>query len=228
MTASYVISTVQIDEHAQAVQRFGSGGVGPGWHLEEGFRTTAAPSYELGPFDSLEAVVRHRLLRIARSWMTFEQAQQVEQIYPPVVVLRMENVYISLGVRIDSFVKLEGGVAMVIGKNVHIASFCHLGIGGGITIMEEGSSFGSGAKLLSGSNIYGYAHGCSAVADDAKFERSFVHIKKNATLYAGAMVLPGVTVGEGAVVAAGAVVTKDVDAHTLVAGVPAKFVKVIV
>ena len=40
-----------------------------------------------------------------------------------------------------------------------------------------------------------------------------------------ATILPGVTIGEGAIVAAGAVVTKDVPPRTLVAGIPAKVVK---
>jgi len=40
-----------------------------------------------------------------------------------------------------------------------------------------------------------------------------------------AIVLPGVTIGEGAVVAAGAVVTKNVAPFTVVAGNPAKFIK---
>ena len=39
------------------------------------------------------------------------------------------------------------------------------------------------------------------------------------------MVLKGVTIGKGAVVAAGAVVTKDVEPYTMVAGVPAKFIR---
>jgi len=42
---------------------------------------------------------------------------------------------------------------------------------------------------------------------------------------AGAIILPGVTIHEGAVIAAGAIVNKDVDAFTMVAGVPAKKIK---
>ena len=42
---------------------------------------------------------------------------------------------------------------------------------------------------------------------------------------ANAVILPGVTIGDHAVVAAGAVVTKDIPPHTLVAGVPAKIIK---
>jgi acetyltransferase-like isoleucine patch superfamily enzyme len=39
------------------------------------------------------------------------------------------------------------------------------------------------------------------------------------------VVLPGVTIGEGAVVCAGAVVARDVDSHTMVGGVPAKLMR---
>ena len=54
-----------------------------------------------------------------------------------------------------------------------------------------------------------------------------IHIKKNAWIGAGATILPGVTVGENAVVAAGAVVSKDVPANTIVGGIPAKTIKTI-
>lgn len=50
-------------------------------------------------------------------------------------------------------------------------------------------------------------------------------IDKNAWLGANSTILPGVTVGKNAVIAAGAVVTKDVPANTVVAGVPAKIIK---
>lgn len=50
-------------------------------------------------------------------------------------------------------------------------------------------------------------------------------IKKGAWLGRNVVILPGVTVGEGAIVAAGAIVNKDVAAFTIVGGVPAKFIK---
>ena len=52
-----------------------------------------------------------------------------------------------------------------------------------------------------------------------------IHIKKNVWIGAGATILPGVTIGENAVVAAGAVVSKDVAANTNVGGIPAKIIK---
>lgn len=50
-------------------------------------------------------------------------------------------------------------------------------------------------------------------------------VKRNAWIGAAATILPGVTIGENAVVAAGAVVSRDVLPNTVVAGVPAIIVK---
>ena len=58
-----------------------------------------------------------------------------------------------------------------------------------------------------------------------KMQPSPVSICDGVWLGARCIILPGVTIGEGAVVAAGAVVTKDVPPHTLVAGVPAVFIR---
>lgn len=52
-----------------------------------------------------------------------------------------------------------------------------------------------------------------------------VTIRRRAWLGAGAIVLPGVTVGENAIVAAGAVVTKDVPDNVIVAGTPARILR---
>ena len=52
-----------------------------------------------------------------------------------------------------------------------------------------------------------------------------ITIMDNVWIATGAILLPGVTIGEGAVVASGAVVTKDVPSWTVVAGNPAKYIK---
>ena len=52
-----------------------------------------------------------------------------------------------------------------------------------------------------------------------------IKIEEGAWITIGAIILPGVTIGKNAIVAAGAVVTKDVPPYTLVAGVPAEIIK---
>jgi acetyltransferase-like isoleucine patch superfamily enzyme len=106
--------------------------------------------------------------------------------------------------RIDDFVKLEAGLGMVLGPRVHVASFCHLGIGGGITILEEGASTGSGAKIVSGSAVPSEV-GCSAIQPGVVNVRSFAWMQPFSTLYAGAILLPGCVLGARSVLAAGSV-----------------------
>lgn len=127
--------------------------------------------------------------------------------------------------RVDSFTKLEVGEGMILGEFCHVASFCHLGIGGGLLICEDGTAFGSGCKIITGSNVPGPGRSCSAVHPSAVIERSYVHVKPNAVLFCGVIVLPGVTIGEGSVVAAGAVVNCDVPDGEVWGGIPAKFIK---
>lgn len=238
---SYIISTQPLDDHVMAVQRFGPGPPAPGWYAHAGFRTSVDAAPVVGPEPDLMALRRAWLWQLAErdrgpyvpgrsldlgvhghGWMGGDIA-----IYDPVIVLHPEGLYLCAPCRIDAFVKLECGGGILVGRDVHVAAFCHLGIGSGRVILEDGSSFGSGAKIISGSNTYGLGHGCSAIAADATVIRSFVHIGKNATLYAGAIVLPGVTVGENAVIAAGAVVTKDVPAREIWGGVPARRIGVV-
>jgi len=52
-----------------------------------------------------------------------------------------------------------------------------------------------------------------------------ITVNKNVWIGANSVVLQNVTIGEGAVVASGSVVTKDVEPYTIVGGIPAKFIK---
>lgn len=89
----------------------------------------------------------------------------------------------------------------------------------------------SAAKITIGSKvaISREAFICTASHDITRPERPLITkpitICDGVWIGARAIVLPGVTIGEGAVVAAGAVVTKDVAPFTIVGGNPAKFIK---
>jgi len=151
-------------------------------------------------------------------------------IYEPFVSTRNEEIAIGQHSRIDAFVKLEGGQGLQIGDNVHIASFCHVNIGGGNTILKNGSSMGSGAKTISGGNQPD-AKSCSRVAEDGDqvIGLGTIILEEDSCLYAGAIVYssPGsiVRIGRGARVGAASLVTKDVPDGELWAGVPAKFIR---
>lgn len=62
-------------------------------------------------------------------------------------------------------------------------------------------------------------------SDHYVLEAAPILIKRNAWIGAKAVILPGITVGENAVVAGGAVVTKNVPANTVVGGNPARILK---
>ena len=63
--------------------------------------------------------------------------------------------------------------------------------------------------------------------DDPKFatKGAPVHIKDNVFIFSNAMIMPGVTIGEGAIVLAGSVVARDVEPWAIVGGNPAKKIR---
>jgi len=101
-----------------------------------------------------------------------------------------------------------------LGRNVFINHGCSFLDLGGITI-EDDVMIGPRVNITPENHPVEVSERKTLVPDA-------VVIKRNAWIGAGATILPGVTVGENSVVAAGAVVTKDVPANTVVAGVPAK------
>lgn len=104
-----------------------------------------------------------------------------------------------------------------IGKNVFINFDCVFLDLGGITI-EDGVFIAPKVSLLTeGHPISPENRHSLTVAP--------VHIKRNAWIGANATIMQGVTIGENAIVAAGAVVTRDVPDNTIVGGIPAKIIK---
>ena len=106
-----------------------------------------------------------------------------------------------------------------LGDEVCLHAFSHIFAGGGVTLEDY-------VMISSNCSITSVTHANLSLtrALDSCVMKP-VLIKRNAWLGTGAIVLPGVTIGENAIVAAGAVVTQDVDANSVVGGVPARTIK---
>lgn len=129
------------------------------------------------------------------------------------------------GYEVDPSLKVFPPLYADFGKNIHVGKgvfindCCHFQDHGGIHI-------GDGCQI--GHNVV-FA---TLNHDLAPERRRFMHpapiwLGKNVWVGSNSTILPGVTVGDNAVVAAGAVVTKDVPAGAVVGGVPAKLLKMI-
>lgn len=109
------------------------------------------------------------------------------------------------------------GRSIRLGKNIFINHACSFLDIGGITI-EDGVQIGPRVNLTSENHPLDPTDRTTLIPGP-------IVIKRNAWIGAGATILPGVTIGENSIVAAGAVVSRDVPPNTVVAGVPAKVVK---
>lgn len=100
-------------------------------------------------------------------------------------------------------------------NNVSIGWFAELDGRGGITV-DHDTNISSHVKLITGSHDINHPE---FIADFLP-----IHIGHHVWIGTGATVLQGVKIGDGAVVASGAVVTKDVPPNVIVGGVPAKII----
>ena len=112
----------------------------------------------------------------------------------------------------------DHGLNIRVGRNVFINQACMLNDIGGIEIGDD-VMIGPRVSLLTA------GHPLDPDRRRRQIVAAPITIERNVWLGAGATVLQGVTVGSDAVVAAGAIVTRDVPARTLVAGVPARVVR---
>jgi acetyltransferase-like isoleucine patch superfamily enzyme len=105
-----------------------------------------------------------------------------------------------------------------VGKNVFINYACSFNDIGGITLEDD-------VMIAARVNLVTAGHPLDPAQRRHGITYQPITIKRNVWIATAATILAGVTVGENAVVAAGAVVTKDVQPNCMVAGVPAKVVK---
>jgi acetyltransferase-like isoleucine patch superfamily enzyme len=142
--------------------------------------------------------------------------------------LSLRGVHIGDGVTLAEFtvIKCSGtlghlGVGISIGDNSAVGAFSYLGAAGGITI---------GSNVLLGQRVSVHAENHAIDRPDVPIReqgvtRSGVHIEDDCWIGSHTVILDGVTVGTGAVVGAGSVVTQDVPPRSIVAGIPARVMR---
>lgn len=144
------------------------------------------------------------------------------QLGENVKIFNFVNAYgcsIDDGSKVGAFVEIQKGAS--IGKNCKISS--HTFICEGVHI-EDNVFIGHGVMFTN--DLFPRAtnpDGSPQTDADWKLIETFV--KKGASIGSNATILCGITIGENALIGAGAVVTKDVPPNTIVAGSPARFMK---
>ena len=138
-------------------------------------------------------------------------------------VLRLAGFAIGHGTVMWGLPTLTGGRDIY--RNLVVGPYCWFNVG---SFLDLGAPITIGERVAVGHQVMMLTHSHEVGPAERRagpLTVAPIGVGDGAWLGARCTILPGVTVGEGAVVAAGAVVTKDVPAHTLVGGVPAKVLR---
>lgn len=128
---------------------------------------------------------------------------------------KLSGIKVGKDVSICRNTELLATEKLAIGNGVNIGWRCTIDARGGIEI-------GDNVVIASDSIVLTADHDVNDTDFTARYRS--ITIKDRAWICTRSTVLGGVTIGEGAVVAAGSLVTKDVEAYTIVGGVPAKVI----
>ena len=126
----------------------------------------------------------------------------------------------SLGKNVTLYrgVVIHGGKNVSIKRGTCIAEYVHIWGGGGIEIGEN-------VLIGAHSAITSLTHNTQAPIYGQSLVSKPVHIDDNVWIGTHAVILPGIRIGQNAIIGAGAVVTKDVAANDIVVGVPARSIE---
>lgn len=113
------------------------------------------------------------------------------------------------------------GEGLIVGNNSNIGPYCYVGCSGGIRI-------GSNVMMAPRCSLFAENHNFDDMSHTLKeqgVKRSPIDIEDDCWIASHSVILAGVTIGRGSVVAAGSVVTKSMPPYSIIAGVPARVIK---
>lgn len=139
------------------------------------------------------------------------------------MVFHPENISLGSNIYIGHYAMLKGYYKneMAIEDNVWIGQYCFFHSAGGIHIGEN-VGIGPGVMILTSRHS---EQGRDIPILFSAVETAPVRIGKDSDIGVGSIILPGVTIGEGTQVGAGAVVTADTSPYSVVAGAPARLLR---
>lgn len=155
----------------------------------------------------------------------FKKIGEDVKIDPQAVIVRPHLVEIGDHVAVDMWVYLS--TQATLGSYIHIApSVSIIGGASASIIMEDFTNIGSGGRVVCATDDF--SQGLISPVVPIEYRTVInkpVIFRRYATLGVNCTVLPGVTLGEGCIVGAGSVVTKDTEPWMIYAGCPAKPIK---
>src|SRR6267143_525255 len=153
----------------------------------------------------------------------FKQIGKSVIIEPGVLVFHPENIALGSNVYIGHYAILKGYYRgqMKIGDGTWIGSQCFFHSAGDL-IIGKYVGVGPGVKIITSFHA---EEGIAKPILKSRIEFAPVIIGDGTDIGVGATILPGVTIGEGAQIGAGAVVSRHVPAYAVVAGVPARLLR---
>ncbi|HVP13414.1 MAG TPA: acyltransferase [Phycisphaerae bacterium] len=140
-------------------------------------------------------------------------------------LIKEEVIQIGEGTQIDDFVLVYGGRGIVLGRFNHICSFVSI-VGGGELITGDYVGMAAGCRIMTGAHRH--ENGTRMVSTVPLEQQDIlvgqVVLEKDVFLGTNSVVLPNVTIGEGAMIGAGSVVNRDVEPWTINVGVPVRVI----
>jgi acetyltransferase-like isoleucine patch superfamily enzyme len=139
-------------------------------------------------------------------------------------IVGLQNIVLGDFVRIDGYGSIIANAGTVrIGSHVHICSGCVLGARGGIELGDY-SSLSHGVRILSAIDDFSGARMTNSTlpAKVLGVQTAPVKVGRHVPIGTGSVLLPGVTIGEGAAIAAMSLVSKSLPEWTICGGNPAR------
>jgi maltose O-acetyltransferase len=158
-----------------------------------------------------------RFIHRLSNWRRWDVVKRLRGYYYRQLLARAgENLSISDGVRINN------------PQMVSVGNNCYLGAGVQFYPWNERLTIGDNVLIAAGVRMITRKHGFADVEipmSEQGYTNAPIVIENDVWIGFQAIILPGVTVGQGSIVGAGAVVSRDVEPYSIVGGVPARLIR---